>query len=134
MTLFNVYIIVAYAITIIIHNRRLTRIIGVNDAIYVTKYRGKKEVEEGKKKEEKIYEKRVWSRRKGWGGGEKENKFFDALWSTGRTGVTYWLFEYKQIGKIEKREWGRDGTLPFSTIVHITDVQNNYDIKCRALR
>lgn len=59
MTLFNVYIIVAYAITIVIHNRRLTRIIGVNDAIYETKKKGKKEVEVGKKKEEKIYEKRV---------------------------------------------------------------------------
>lgn len=56
MTLFNVYIIVAYAITVVIHNRRLTRII---DAIY--EMRNKKEERsrgEEKKKEDKICEKR----------------------------------------------------------------------------
>lgn len=56
MTLFNVYIIVAYAITIVIHNRRLTRII---DAIYeMRNKREERSQEEEKKKEDKICEKR----------------------------------------------------------------------------
>lgn len=33
-----------------------------------------------------------------------------------------------------KKKKSENGALPFSTLVHITNVQNNYDIKYRALR
>lgn len=65
MKLFNVYIIVAYAITVVIHNRRLRRII---DAIYEmrnkreerSQVKSSQEEEEKKKEDARSVRREVW--------------------------------------------------------------------------
>lgn len=92
MKLFNVYIIVAYAITVVIHNRRLRRII---DAIYEmrNKREERSQVKSRRRRKEKgrrkICEKRSLVLRRSGRKKQEEQSFSMCFHLIGRTDLSY---------------------------------------------